>query len=193
VGVIYDPTARFQPEFVGDRCINSGHLVLQFFSLTADFPLGSQYSFVTDDENMVLFAIMQDGTQKSLSSLCNTEASVEVRRVLDLVGDKWTLLVIAMLGAGPRRFTELKREIGTISQRMLTLTLRQLERNGLVQRTVYPVVPPRVDYQLTDLGTTVRSAIQGIVDWTLDHLPEIATARTEFEARVTAQAELVGV
>src|SRR5215218_7424631 len=109
---------------------------------------------------MVLFATMQEGTQKSLSSLCNTEASVEVRRVLDLVGDKWTLLVIAMLGPGPRRFTELKREIGTISQRMLTLTLRQLERNGLVQRTVYPVVPPRVDYQLTELGVTLKNAIQ---------------------------------
>src|SRR3954463_14341609 len=129
---------------------------------------------------MVPLAMMEDGTEKSLSHICNTEAGAEVRRVLDLVGDKWSLLVIALLGPGPRRFTELKREIGTISQRMLTLTLRQLERNGLVQRTVYPVVPPRVDYQLTDLGTTLRSAIQGIVDWTLDHLPEIATARTEF-------------
>jgi DNA-binding HxlR family transcriptional regulator len=142
---------------------------------------------------MVLFAIMQDGTQMSLSSLCNTEASVEIRRVLDLVGDKWSLLVIAMLGPGQRRFSELKREIGSISQRMLTLTLRQLERNGLVQRTVYPVVPPRVDYELTDLGTTLWNAIQGLVDWTLDHLPEIAAARSEYDARLAAQTQVVGI
>jgi DNA-binding HxlR family transcriptional regulator len=142
---------------------------------------------------MVLFVTMQDGTEKSLSSLCNTEASVEIRRVLDLVGDKWTLLVVAMLGPGPRRFGELKREIGTISQRMLTLTLRQLERSGLVQRTVYPVVPPRVDYQLTELGTTLLDAIQGLVGWTLDHLPEIATARAAYDEREAAREQMAGV
>jgi DNA-binding HxlR family transcriptional regulator len=135
---------------------------------------------------MVLLAAMEDGTEKSLSHMCNTEAGTEVRRVLDLVGDKWSLLVIALLGQGPRRFTMLKREIGSISHRMLTLTLRQLERNGLVLRTVYPVVPPRVEYQLTDLGRTLWETIQGIVAWTLGHLPEIAAARADYDARQLA-------
>lgn len=128
---------------------------------------------------------MEDGTEKSLGHMCNTEAGGEIRRVLDLVGDKWSLLVISMLGSGPRRFSELKREIGTISQRMLTLTLRQLERDGLVQRTVYPVVPPRVEYRLTPLGATLWEAVQGIVTWTIDHLPEIAAARAEYDARAS--------
>src|ERR1700752_2234458 len=116
---------------------------------------------------MALELSMEDGTEKSLSHICNTDAGTEVRRVLDLVGNKWSLLVIALLGQGPRRFTALKREIGSISHRMLTLPFRQLERNGLVQRTVFPVVPPRVEYQLTDLGRTLWESIQGIVSWTL--------------------------
>ena len=135
---------------------------------------------------MVLLLAMEEGTEKSLSHICNTEAGIEVRRVLDLVGDKWSLLVIALLGQGPRRFTVLKREIGSISHRMLTLTLRQLERNGLVLRTVYPVVPPRVEYQLTDLGRTLWQTIQGLVAWTLGHLPEIAAARADYDARQLA-------
>ena len=139
---------------------------------------------------MVLLRIMEDGTQKSLRHMCNTEAGSEVRRVLDLVGDKWSLLVITLLGGGPRRFSELKREIGPISHRMLTLNLRQLERNGLVTRTVYPVVPPRVEYELTDLGQSLLTAIQGIIGWTLDHLPELATARAEYEARQSAAEEM---
>ncbi len=132
---------------------------------------------------MVLLLSMEDGTEKSLSHICNTEAGAEVRRVLDLVGDKWSLLVIALLGGGPRRFTALKREIGSVSNRMLTLTLRQLERNGLVQRTVYPVVPPRVEYRLTDLGRTLWDAVQGIVAWTVAHHPARAEARADYDAR----------
>jgi DNA-binding HxlR family transcriptional regulator len=132
---------------------------------------------------MVLFAVMEDGTEKSLGHICHTEPAAEVRRVLDLVGDKWTLLVIALLGDGPHRFTALQREIGSISRRMLTLTLRQLERNGLVLRTVYPVVPPHVEYQLTPLGYTLLEAIQGIVTWTLAHHAELAHARTAYDAR----------
>src|ERR1044072_7447735 len=116
---------------------------------------------------------MEDGTEMSLSHICNTEAGAEVRRVLDLVGDKWSLLVIALLGNGPLRFTELKREIGTVSHRMLTLTLRQLERDGLVTRTVYPVVPPRVDYALTPLGDTLRETICALVTWSEEHRADI--------------------
>jgi DNA-binding HxlR family transcriptional regulator len=132
---------------------------------------------------MVLFAPMEEGTKKSLGHICHTESAAEVRRVLDLVGDKWSLLVIALLGEGPHRFTELQREIGSISRRMLTLTLRQLERNGLVLRTVYPVVPPHVEYQLTPLGVTLMEAIKGIVNWTVEHHAELARARAEYDAR----------
>lgn len=95
-------------------------------------------------------------------------------------------LVIALLGGGPRRFSELKHEIGPISHRKLTLNLRQLERNGLVLRTVYHAVPPKVEYELTDLGQSLLTAIQGIVTWTVAHLPELATARTKYDARETA-------
>ncbi len=137
---------------------------------------------------MVRFAIMEEGTQKSLGHICHTEPAAEVRRVLDLVGDKWSLLVIALLGDGPHRFTALQREIGSISRRMLTLTLRQLERNGLVLRTVYPVVPPHVEYQLTPLGFTLMEAIQGIVNWTVAHHPELAEARAAYDARPDAVA-----
>jgi DNA-binding HxlR family transcriptional regulator len=91
--------------------------------------------------------------------VCET-ASCEIRDLLDRLADKWSLLVIEMLGDGTRRFTELHRNIDEISQRMLTLTLRHLERDGLVTRTVHPVVPPRVDYELTDLGRSLLAAIE---------------------------------
>ena len=139
---------------------------------------------------MVLSAVMEEGTKMSLGHICHTEPAVEVRRVLDLVGDKWSLLVIALLGGGPHRFTELQREIGSISRRMLTLTLRQLERNGLVLRTVYPVVPPHVEYQLTPLGYTLMEAIQGIVNWTVANHAELAKAREEYDARPEPSASV---
>ncbi len=78
-----------------------------------------------------------------------------VSEVLERVGDKWSVLVVVMLGAGPKRFNELRRSIASISQRMLTLTLRGLERDGLVTRTVFPTIPPRVDYELTELGRSL--------------------------------------
>jgi DNA-binding HxlR family transcriptional regulator len=141
---------------------------------------------------MVLLRIMEDGTSKSLRNICDTEAAQEMRRTLDRIGDKWSLLVIALLGGGPRRFSELRREIGAISQRMLTLTLRQLERDGLVQRTVYPVVPPRVEYRLTPLGGTLLESIQSIVNWTLTHREEINAARAAYDAREREIAEVAG-
>ena len=126
---------------------------------------------------------MEDGTAKSLRHMCDTDAGCEVRQILDRVGDKWSLLVISLLGPGPRRFMELRRDIGGISQRMLTLTLRQLERDGLVQRTVFPVVPPRVEYRLTPLGATLLESIQGLVSWVLANREEIATARATYDTR----------
>jgi DNA-binding HxlR family transcriptional regulator len=107
--------------------------------------------------------------------------SCEVRDVLDRVGDKWSLLVIELLDHDTRRFTELRGEIDGISQRMLTLTLRQLERDGLLVRTVHPVVPPRVEYALTPLGHTLFDAIQPLVAWSRIHRNEIAGARDTFD------------
>ena len=112
------------------------------------------------------------------------EDHCRVREILDRVADKWSLLVISLLADHGRRFTELRHEIDGISQRMLTLTLRRLERDGLVLRTVHPVVPPRVDYELTPLGTTLIGPIEALVQWTVDHTQEIAAARASYEARV---------
>jgi DNA-binding HxlR family transcriptional regulator len=112
----------------------------------------------------------------------DTREDCEVRQILDRIGDKWSLLTIALLEGRRLRFTELQREIDGISQRMLTVTLRQLERDGLVRRTVYPVVPPRVEYELTPLGMTLHATIQSLVTWTEQHQDEIAAARTAYDA-----------
>ncbi len=113
-----------------------------------------------------------------LSSDCRDVASILAR-----VGDKWSVFVIMLLGNGPRRFNELKRMIGGISQRMLTLTLRGLERDGLVTRTVFPTVPPRVDYELTDLGRGLCTPVEALGKWAFDHQPEIEGARQKFDQR----------
>lgn len=138
---------------------------------------------------MVLSAIMEEGTSKSPGNICHTTDACEVRHVLDRIGDKWSMLVIVLLGPGPRRFTALRREIDGISQRMLTLTLRQLERDGIVSRTIFPVVPPRVDYALTPLGHSLLDATRAIVDWTIAHREEIASSRLVYDARHEAGSE----
>jgi DNA-binding HxlR family transcriptional regulator len=106
-----------------------------------------------------------------------------VREILDRVGDKWSLFVIFRLGAGPQRFTELKRSVDGISQRMLTVTLRGLERDGIVTRTVYPVVPPRVDYELTKMGQALLDAIGSLMAWADAHLDQVDAARAAYDAR----------
>jgi DNA-binding HxlR family transcriptional regulator len=106
-----------------------------------------------------------------------------VRDVLDLVGDKWSVFVVGSLGDGPKRFNELKRIVNGISQRMLTLTLRGLERDGLVTRTVQPTVPPRVDYALTAMGKTLLEPVFALVQWGADHRAAIEKARTDFDAK----------
>jgi DNA-binding HxlR family transcriptional regulator len=103
--------------------------------------------------------------------------------VLGRVGDKWSLQVIFSLGGGTRRFTDLKRGIDGISQRMLTVTLRGLERDGILTRTMYPVMPPRVDYALTPLGRTLLDAACTLISWVNAHLDEIETARAAYDAR----------
>jgi len=110
-----------------------------------------------------------------------------VSETLARIGDKWTVLVVGLLADGPMRFNELRRSIENISQRMLTLTLRGLERDGLVTRTVYPTIPPRVDYELTRLGRTLREPLVAIADWARKHRPAILEARKVFDAGGTAR------
>src|SRR5258707_14603529 len=106
-----------------------------------------------------------------------------VSSVLARVGDKWSVLVIRLLGDGPLRFNEIKRMVDGISQRMLTLTLRGLERDGLVTRTVFPTIPPRVDYELTDLGRGLWQPVEALGKWANDHQAEIQAARERFDGR----------
>ena len=106
-----------------------------------------------------------------------------IRDILARIGDKWSLLVIATLHEGRLRFGELLGHIPGISQRMLTLTVRQLERDGIVTRTVYPEVPPRVEYELTDLGETLFVPARAIADWAVTHHDEIERSRAEYDAR----------
>jgi DNA-binding HxlR family transcriptional regulator len=104
-----------------------------------------------------------------------------VRDVLDRIGDKWSVLVITLLGERPMRFMELKRSIGLVSQRMLTRTLRGLERDGLISRTVHPVVPPRVEYELTDLGSGLLHIVAQLTEWSFAHSGDVAAARKEYD------------
>ena len=104
-----------------------------------------------------------------------------VTEILSRVGDKWSVQVVVQLGNGPKRFNELRRIVAGISQRMLTLTLRGLERDGLVTRTVYPTIPPRVDYQLTELGCSLLKTVRALGDWAIRNRDEILEARRRFD------------
>ena len=106
---------------------------------------------------------------------------VATREILDRIGDKWSLYIVAMLANGPRRFNELKRSIDGISQRMLTLTLRGLERDGLITRTMFPTIPPRVDYELTDMGRTLLEPVMALVNWANKNQLAIAEAHKRFD------------
>ena len=105
-----------------------------------------------------------------------------ISTLLSRIGDKWTVLVVQTLGEGPRRFNQLRREIPSVSQRMLTLTLRNLERDGLVNRTVTPTIPPRVDYELTGLGQSLLKPITALAQWALDNVDTIHGAQARFDA-----------
>jgi DNA-binding HxlR family transcriptional regulator len=110
----------------------------------------------------------------------------EVSKILARVGDKWSVLVVMLLRDGPRRFNEIKRMVGGISQRMLTLTLKGLERDGMVTRTVFPTIPPRVDYALTELGHSLSKPVMELGSWAQAHLAEIQAARLRFDRRDAA-------
>jgi DNA-binding HxlR family transcriptional regulator len=124
----------------------------------------------------------QEGTSLIPSNLHVAEDCRAVSEVLARVGDKWTVLVVGELGAGPKRFNEIRRALGSISQRMLTLTLRALERDGLVTRTVYPTIPPRVDYALTDLGRSLLEPVSTLGTWARRNHAAIQDARRRFDA-----------
>ncbi len=115
----------------------------------------------------------------------NADGLEMVREIFNRVGDKWSLVVIRTLDAGPQRFTALRHAIPSISQRMLTLTLRQLERDGLVSRTVFGEVPPRVEYRLTELGATIVPPVVALANWALAHREEITEHRDRFDLAAT--------
>ena len=120
-----------------------------------------------------------------------TPANCHAREMLARIGDKWSVSVIHVLGdAGTLRFNELRSRVDGISQRMLTVTLRGMERDGLVTRTVYPEVPPRVEYALTRLGATLRQLVRGLVEWSGAHLKEVDAARAAYDARNRRPATL---
>lgn len=106
-----------------------------------------------------------------------------VRELLNRIGDTWSLLVVLNLGAGKQRFSELKRGVAGISQRMLTQTLRNLERDGLVSRTVFPTNPPSVEYELTTLGFSLLISIRDLIEWAVTNQTKIAHARTDYDSR----------
>ena len=112
------------------------------------------------------------------SPVCRT-----ISTLLSRIGDKWTVFVVRSLAEGPRRFTEIKRLINGISQRMLTLTLRGLERDGFVTRTVTPTIPPRVDYELTELGRDLQGPLQAISEWARNNRERVLAARERFEEK----------
>jgi DNA-binding HxlR family transcriptional regulator len=124
----------------------------------------------------------QEGTALIPSNLHVPEDCRAVSEILARVGDKWTVLVVGVLGDGPKRFSEIRRALGSISQRMLTLTLRGLERDGLVTRTVFPTIPPRVDYELTKLGRSLLKPVSGLGLWARQNRAAIQDARQRFDA-----------
>src|SRR5438132_5201775 len=125
----------------------------------------------------------QERTSVLPSNLHVPEDCRAVSEVLDRVGDKWSVLIVATLGDGPKRFNELRRSIASISQRMLTLTLRGLERDGLVIRTVFATIPPRVDYELTELGRSLLEPVGALGSWARQNRAKIQQARLRFDGK----------
>ncbi|WP_227254911.1 winged helix-turn-helix transcriptional regulator [Frigoriglobus tundricola] len=119
---------------------------------------------------------LRRGDHARISEGCKPSAEI-----MALVGEKWTVIVVVMLSGGPRRFKELQRMIPGVSQRMLTLTLRGLERDGLVARTVFPTVPPRVDYALTELGESLRAPVLALGTWARENRAQIEAARDRYD------------
>ena len=130
----------------------------------------------------------QEGTCMLPRNLHMPEDCRAVSEVLARVGDKWTVLVVSELGGGPKRFNEIRRALGSISQRMLTLTLRGLEHDGLVTRTIFPTIPPRVDYELTTLGRSLLEPVSRLGLWARQNRETIQEARRRFDATAAASS-----
>jgi DNA-binding HxlR family transcriptional regulator len=109
------------------------------------------------------------------------QAGCPTRRILDRIGDRWTVLIVSVLGDGDARFSELRRRIEGVSQKMLTQTLRGLERDGLVRRTVYPEVPVRVEYALTEAGRTLLEPLRALQDWSIEHLSDVSASQHAYD------------
>ena len=121
------------------------------------------------------------------SGSAHEPSACRAREVLQRVGDKWSMYVIDLLGQGTKRFSELHRSVDGITARMLTVTLRGLERDGIVTRTIHPVIPPRVEYDLTPMGLTLLDTIGQLVTWADSHLPEISAAQAAYDAKRPAE------
>jgi DNA-binding HxlR family transcriptional regulator len=125
----------------------------------------------------------QEGTVQATSpEAVDHIDSCLAREILDRIGDKWSVYVIDALAAGTKRFSELRREVAGVSQRMLTVTLRALERDGLIVRRVYPVIPPRVEYSLTPLGRSLLTIVEALVAWSADHINDVEGARYRYDS-----------
>ena len=125
--------------------------------------------------------VMHD--QSHCQAVKDPEVSATIAQMLARVGDKWSMLMVRTLGFGPLRFNELRRQIGDISQKVLSSTLKALERDGLVSRTVIPSVPPQVSYELTDLGRELLIPVIAIIGWTIDNTDRIVAARQTYDAQ----------
>jgi DNA-binding HxlR family transcriptional regulator len=128
----------------------------------------------------------QEGTKTLPSHPRDTAACEHISLMLARISDKWTILVVRTLGPGPLRFNTLRRQVGEISQKMLSSTLRDLEENGFVTRTVTPATPPQVEYELTDLGRDFLTPVRGLAEWVVKNSARIEAARTIFAARKIA-------
>jgi DNA-binding HxlR family transcriptional regulator len=127
--------------------------------------------------------VQQEGTLATLDNHEDTARCEHISRLLARISDKWTLLVVRVLGYGPRRFNALRREVGEISQKMLASTLRDLEENGFVSRTVTPVAPPQVEYALTDLGREFLCPVQSLAEWAISNASRMDAARAAYAER----------
>ena len=132
--------------------------------------------------------VVKNGASEDTKLLCfddvappTADAPCPIRDILDRLGDAWSVLVVLRLGAGPLRFNQLRRSVDGISQRMLTVTLRSLERDGLVSRTVFPTTPPQVEYALTDLGKSLHGPIGALSRWASENQAEINAARRRYD------------
>ena len=131
------------------------------------------------------------GTHTSVRKIDTSHDNCQaVAETLDRIVDKWTVLVVGALEQGPLRYNEIRRVVDGISQRMLTLTLKGLERDGLVNRTMYPTIPPRVDYELTELGRKLMVPLRSLYDWAVKHRPAILAARKKFVEKERAAVTL---